>query len=274
MNDDENKNILNKIKTRYVNSNKIPFFSLEFPFPSPPAYLRLDNNFSKFVIARRSYKIPERIKEILEQLRLNKEKDEEEDKKEDKEEDKKEVKEKDKEEDKKEDKEKDEEEDKKENKEEDEEEDEEEEEEKEDEEEEEEVDKKEVKEKDKEEDEKEDEKEDENTNKKTDEIIDETNNKDGVLKEDNNAILKELDKINKEYSNICVKAYDDCSYYKKVFGKLYRDYDKHYHKKDVSKIYDKITTDIIIKLNNNYQKYEKEFINMVDSLNDLKNKII
>ena len=226
MNDDENKNILNQIKTRYVNSNKIPFFSLEFPFPSPPAYLRLDNNFSKFVIARRSYKIPERIKEILEQLRLNKEEDEEED--------------------------------------------EEEEEEKEDEEEEEEVDKKEVKEKDKEE----DEKEDENTNKKTDEIIDETNNKDGVLKEDNNAILKELDKINKEYSNICVKAYDDCSYYKKVFGKLYRDYDKHYHKKNVSNIYDKITTDIITKLNNNYQKYEKEFINMVDSLNDLKNKII
>ena len=66
---------------------------------------------------------------------------------------------------------------------------------------------------------------------------------------------------------------DECTYYLIFFDKLEENYKKYYFVKGVKKVYDKVTLDVIIKLNNNYQKNEIEFINIINDLLDLKNKL-
>ena len=75
MNKDKNK-LLEQIQTRYNNSNKT--YTLLLPFS--PARQCLLNNFSRFVVARMSYKIEDKVKEILKQMGFDVESNNEEEK--------------------------------------------------------------------------------------------------------------------------------------------------------------------------------------------------
>ena len=44
-------------------------------------------------------------------------------------------------------------------------------------------------------------------------------------------------------------------------------------KKEANKMYINITTDMNKRLNNDYKNYEKKFINMIELLKNIKNKI-
>ena len=234
MNEDKNK-LLEQIQTRYNNSNKT--FSLLLPFS--PAHQCLLNNFSRFFAAKMSYKIEDKVKEILKQmgfdvgsnneeekydwkkyLNLNDEDDEEdedysyEDEEEEEEED------------------------------------------------------------DDEEEEEDDEEENENEeNINESENSDKIQNKIGNLKEEEKKILTKLKILYKKYLDIWKTSNDECTYYLIFFDKLEENYKKYYFIKGVKTVYDKVTLDVIIKLNNNYQKNEIEFINIINDLLDLKNKL-
>ena len=241
MNEDKNK-LLEQIQTRYNNSNKT--YTLLLPFS--PARQCLLNNFSRFVVARMSYKIEDKVKEILKQMGFDVESNNEEEKydwekylnlnDEDDEED----------------------EEDEDYSYEDEEEEEEEEEEDDDEEE--------------EEDDEEENENEENINES--EISDKIQNKIGNSKEEEkNKILTKLKILYKKYLHICKTSSDECTYYLIFFDKLEENYKKYYFIKGVKTVYDKVTLDVIIKLNNNYQKNEIEFINIINDLLDLKNKL-
>ena len=114
----------------------------------------------------------------------------------------------------------------------------------------------------------------ENINEKKSEISDKIQNKIGNLKEEEKKkILTKLKILYKKYLHICKTSSDECTYYLIFFDKLDENYKKYYFIKGVKKVYDKITLDVIIKLNNNYQKNEKEFINIINDLLDLKKKL-
>ena len=237
MKDDENLNFISQIKTKYNNNDKC-FFGLPYLEQS----VCLTNNFDKFPKIRESFKIEDKMKEILKKIGLYSEDecciknnhwvkylidcDDEQTK---------EVS---------------------------------------DEEEEEEEDDEEEEEEDDEEEEEEDDEEKEegckNKKEKNFESDDKIMEKVKFLKEPYKIVLKKLKSTFKVYLNICVKADEDYTFYYKVLKKLDSNYDEYYYVNNMSTIYHKVTTGIILLLNNNYLNYEKKFINIVNTLINLK----
>ena len=77
-------------------------------------------------------------------------------------------------------------------------------------------------------------------------------NKIGLKKEEYKKILTKLKILYKKYLYICKTSSDNYSYYQTLFDQLDENYNKYYYKNGVDKVYNKVTLDIIIKLNNNY----------------------
>jgi len=86
-------------------------------------------------------------------------------------------------------------------------------------------------------------------------------------------LLNDLKKIYKDYLNINKKAFNDRSYYIYSIDFLEYDCQKCSSKKEANEVYNKITTVMNKRLNNDYKIYEKKFINMIELLKNIKNKI-
>ena len=108
--------------------------------------------------------------------------------------------------------------------------------------------------------------EDKTINQKKDEINENIKNKYKVL-------LNDLKKIYKDYLNINKKVYNDRFYYIYAIDFLECDCQRCSSKKEANEVYNKITTDMNKRLNNDYKNYENKFINMIDLLKNIKNKI-
>ena len=108
--------------------------------------------------------------------------------------------------------------------------------------------------------------EDKTINQKKVEINENIKNKYKVL-------LNDLKKIYKDYLNINKKAFNDRSYYIYAIDFLEYDCQKCSSKKEANEMYNKITTDMNKRLNNDYKNYENKFINMIELLKNLKNNI-
>ena len=198
MDDDENKHFLQEINTRY--NDKINQYFLGFTIHEAADVLR--SNYIKFKDARSSYRIEERIEEILQKMGFSIENDSSLEKYLNL-------------------------------------------------------------------DDNEEVNEDETVNKKKDEINENIKN----IKNKYKVLLNDLSKIYKDYLNIKKKAYDDRFFYIDSIGFLEYDCQKISSKKEANKMYINITTDMNKRLNNDYKNYEKKFINMIELLKNIKNKI-
>ena len=198
MDDDENKHFLQEINTRY--NDKINQYFLGFTIHEAADVLR--SNYIKFIDARSSYRIEERIEEILQKMGFSIENDSSLEKYLNL-------------------------------------------------------------------DDNEEVNEDETVNKKKDEINENIKN----IKNKYKVLLNDLSKIYKDYLNIKKKAYDDRFYYIYSIGFLEVDFERCSSKKEANKMYINITTDMNKRLNNDYKNYEKKFINMIELLKNIKNKI-
>ena len=195
MDDDENKHLLQEINTRY--NDKINQYFLGFTIHEAADVLR--SNYIKFKEARSSYRIEERIEEILQKMGFSIENDSSLEKYLNL-------------------------------------------------------------------DDNEEVNEDKTINQKKDEINENIKNKYKVL-------LNDLSKIYKDYLNTKKKAYDDYFFYIYSIDFLEYDCQKISSKKEANKMYINITTDMNKRLNNDYKNYEKKFINMIELLKNIKNKI-
>ena len=195
MDDDEKKNLLQEINTRYNDNINRYFFGIAIY----EAADTLRSNFTKFKEARSSYRIEERIEEILQKMGFSIENDTSLEKYLNL-------------------------------------------------------------------DDNEEVNEDKTINQKKDEINENIKNKYKVL-------LNDLKKIYKDYLNINKKAFNDRSYYIYAIDFLEYDCQKCSSKKEANEMYNKITTDMNKRLNNDYKNYENKFINMIELLKNLKNNI-
>jgi len=89
-----------------------------------------------------------------------------------------------------------------------------------------------------------------------------------------NEIIKELIKINEKTNNISDEAYDNFEYYLEVIDELLRKYKENYWFKNIGKIYNKASEEIIALLNNNYIEYEKNLISMNEELKNINLKLL
>jgi len=195
MDDDEKKNLLQEINTRYNDNINRYFFGIAIY----EAADTLRSNFTKFKEARSSYRIEERIEEILKKMGFSIENDNSLEKYLNL-------------------------------------------------------------------DDNEEVNEDKTINQKKDEINENIKNKYKVL-------LNDLKKIYKDYLNINKKVYNDRFDYIYTIDFLEVDCQRCSSKKEANEVYNKITTDMNKRLNNDYKNYENKFINMIELLKNLKNKI-
>ena len=113
-----------------------------------------------------------------------------------------------------------------------------------------------------------------NIKKQKGEINDNNNiNKNKIYKNKYKDILNELKSIYNEYANIASKAYDDRFNYFFIVYHLEIKCKACCCNKEANNIYYKIVNDINVKLNNDYETYEKKFISMRKTLIDLNNNI-
>ena len=99
--------------------------------------------------------------------------------------------------------------------------------------------------------------------KKYQEFIEKDNN------DDDDKILEEINDLVRKYNEIIKESKENFDYYYEVIYNLGCNYSYNSSEIGCARIYDKLATEIISLLNNNYINYEKKLINIVDKIKDL-----
>ena len=105
---------------------------------------------------------------------------------------------------------------------------------------------------------------------KSDDIIEKLDTfKNNVDENEMKLIKEEIKNIKKEYNAIMREAKENKYFYFKYVMDLYVDYDRYYWISGVGNIFNKVTTGILLLLNNNYVNYEKKLKDISFQLKEL-----